>query len=369
MLSRSAQSTEIIRCFDQLALTGTAPVLVAISGGSDSTALLVGLQAYFKRNKISAPIVAVTIDHGLRPEAVQEAEQVGDLCNALGIEHIVRKWEQTGQSSGIQAAARAARYALIGEVARDLGAQFVLTGHTLDDQLETIAMRSSRGQGRGLAGIPIATLFNRTTWFVRPLLGTSRSDLRAYLSSCGISWVDDPSNDNMDFERVRVRQNQFSAAEQHQILGVQSAAQLARETEAIAGAIFILDEEKFNFNTNFDEGRLSLNSADGDGFEPALQSVMSKISRRSHFASSGTMKQILDFARTGRNSEKFTAHGCLLAIDAGTLVVSLEGRAKSDGIYCFDYLLPNTDFALANALNSRLKRPKAPLAPIKVAAR
>ncbi|MEM8539450.1 MAG: tRNA lysidine(34) synthetase TilS, partial [Pseudomonadota bacterium] len=163
-----------------------APILVAISGGSDSTALLVGFQEYLSQMHVAVDIVAVTVDHGLRANSALEAEQVGALCDNLNIRHVVKKWQAPESASGIQAAARNARYSLIGEVAHDMDAQFVMTGHTLDDQLETIAMRSARGEGRGLAGIPSATLYACSTWFVRPLLGTSRMNLRNYLSDCGM---------------------------------------------------------------------------------------------------------------------------------------------------------------------------------------
>lgn len=369
MLNQASQSNHFIRSFDQLRLADDAPVIVAISGGSDSTALLVGFQEYLTQTQVHPEIVAVTVDHGLRANSALEAEQVGALCDTLNIRHVAKKWRSPEQTSGVQAAARDARYCLIGEVAHDMGAQFVLTGHTLDDQLETIAMRSARREGRGLAGISSATLYNRSTWFVRPLLDASRVELRSYLSDCGMRWMDDPSNDNRHFERVRVRHGAFTSSERYQILGVQAAAQKARENEAQAGSQLILDERNFDFDANKNSGVLSLASIQDEGFEAAVQTIMSKIGRRSHFASSNTMKQILDFAGSGKNGEKFTAQGCLLTINDGRLVVCLEERAKPDGAYCFDHLLPNTDFALANALELRVNHSNLPLAPIKDATR
>ena len=365
MLNQASQTSHFIRSFDQLRLVDGEPILIAISGGSDSTALLVGFQEYLNQTQVAADIVAVTVDHGLRANSVLEAEQVGALCDTLNIRHVVKKWQTPEYESGVQAAARNARYSLIGEVAHDMGAQFVMTGHTLDDQLETIAMRSARGEGRGLAGIPFATLYACSTWFVRPLLGISRMELRTYLSDCGMRWIDDPSNDNRNFERVRVRHGAFTSAERYQILGVQAAAQSARKKEALAGSQLILDENKFRFDADQNSGSLSLASIQEEGFEAALQTIMSKIGRRSHFASSSVIKQVLGFVASGKNGEKFTAQGCLLSIDAGRLVVGLEERAKLDSVYCFDHLLPNTDFVLANALNLRVNHSNLPLAPIK----
>jgi tRNA(Ile)-lysidine synthase len=181
-----------------------AVVVVAVSGGSDSTALL------FRTKENAAPttrLVAVTIDHGLRPESGGEAAAVAARCAAHGIEHRVSRWEGTKPATGIQAAARLARYALLAEAATDVGARLVLTGHTADDQTETIAMRKQRGEGPGLAGIAPLTLYDRTIWFARPQLGERRDALREWLRHRGIGWIDDPSNSNQAFERVRVRRD------------------------------------------------------------------------------------------------------------------------------------------------------------------
>jgi len=188
--------------FGAAAFASEPVIIVAVSGGSDSTALL------FRTQDTVGPatrLVGVTIDHGLRPESASEAAAVAELCAAHGIEHRTVRWEGTKPATGIQAAARWARYDLLATAAIELGGRLVLTGHTADDQAETIWMRRQRGEGLGLAGIAPVTLYDRKVWFARPQLGERRAALRAWLRERDISWFDDPSNNNEAFERVRVR--------------------------------------------------------------------------------------------------------------------------------------------------------------------
>jgi tRNA(Ile)-lysidine synthase len=197
--------------FDRLDLSGTGPVTVAYSGGGDSTALLIVFSEWVRRHAPETRIVAVTVDHRLRPESGAEAERAGELCAKLGIAHRIVAWTGERPATGVQNAARAARYRLLGDAARQSGSRIVLAGHTRDDQRETVLMRGARGQGRGLAGIAAATLAfdpsgtGEAVWFVRPLLGESRASLRALLRRRGIGWSEDPSNENQFFERVRAR--------------------------------------------------------------------------------------------------------------------------------------------------------------------
>jgi tRNA(Ile)-lysidine synthase len=181
-------------------------VVAAVSGGSDSLALLFLLDDLRKARASFPHILVVTVDHGLRPEAREEASYVAELCKAAGLEHRVLSWTGPKPVSGISARARDARYALLCGAAREAGTDVVLTGHTRDDQNETFMMRSARGGERGLAGMAPVTLLERETWLVRPLLGVTRERLRQYLRGRDIVWRDDPSNTNPRYERVRVRE-------------------------------------------------------------------------------------------------------------------------------------------------------------------
>ncbi|WP_252926952.1 tRNA lysidine(34) synthetase TilS [Aliihoeflea sp. 40Bstr573] len=201
--------------FAPLDLTGRQKVLVAISGGSDSTALLHLFKSFANRRAPALGIVAATVDHGLRPASANEARAVAQLGADLGIGHVTLRWQGEKPATGIQAAARLARYRLLDEAARQAGADIVLLGHTADDQAETVAMRHARGSGDGLrrgdAGMAPAMLYRDRTWFVRPLLGTSRAVLRDCLRDAGLGWIDDPSNRDRAYERVRIRESRPEA--------------------------------------------------------------------------------------------------------------------------------------------------------------
>ncbi|MEM5474587.1 tRNA lysidine(34) synthetase TilS [Hoeflea sp. AS60] len=186
-------------------LTDHRPLGVAVSGGSDSLGLLYGLAEVVSPGKL----VALTVDHGLRAGSANEARWVKSRCRRLGIRHETLRWESAQPGTGLQAAARAARYRLLVEASTRLGLSAVLTAHTRDDQNETLAMRrarSSSDDAPGLAGIPPATLFEARMWVLRPLLALGRAEIRGFLQHRGVSdWVEDPSNTDPRFERVRVR--------------------------------------------------------------------------------------------------------------------------------------------------------------------
>ncbi|MVA18073.1 tRNA lysidine(34) synthetase TilS [Agrobacterium vitis] len=184
-------------------------LLVAISGGSDSTGLLLALHEQLHAMPAkTVTLHAATIDHGLRDGSAAEAETVAALCARLGIPHEIRRWADDKPKSGISAAARAARYQLLAGIAKEIGAAAILTGHTADDQIETIAMRAERSrnpEATGLAGMACSVLFENSIWITRPLLRSRRQAIRAFLQSRQLGWIDDPSNDNIAYERARIR--------------------------------------------------------------------------------------------------------------------------------------------------------------------
>ena len=176
------------------------PVGVALSGGGDSTALLL-LTATYAPGRVEA----ATVDHRLRADSAGEAAAAGRLAARHGLAHEVLVWREGPGRGNLQAAAREARGALLAGWAARRGLSAVLLGHTLDDQAETVLMRLARGAGAdGLSAMAEARRARATLW-LRPLLGLARADLRAWLAARGESWVEDPSNADPRFERVRAR--------------------------------------------------------------------------------------------------------------------------------------------------------------------
>jgi tRNA(Ile)-lysidine synthase len=178
---------------------------VAVSGGGDSIALLV-LAARWAQERGHA-IFAATVDHRLRDESAAEAAGVAGLCARLGVPHQTLHTGNLRQAGGnLTAAGREARFALLGEWAQGLGLSAVLLGHTMDDQAETVLMRLARGSGaEGLSAMQAVLRRSGMVW-LRPLLGIRREALREDLRADGITWVEDPTNEDTGYDRVKARQ-------------------------------------------------------------------------------------------------------------------------------------------------------------------
>ncbi|MHB2211066.1 tRNA lysidine(34) synthetase TilS [Methylobacterium sp. CM6257] len=179
-------------------------VLLAVSGGPDSTALMHAAASL--REALGASVRVATVDHGLRPGSDAEAEGVGRAARDLGLAHALLPWAGPKPGSGLQDAARTARYALLAAHAGAVGAGLVLTGHTQDDQAETVLMRLAAGSGpAGLAGMRAERELAPGIALGRPFLHLSKADLVAWLEGRGIAYVRDPANVNPRFARARLR--------------------------------------------------------------------------------------------------------------------------------------------------------------------
>ncbi|HUH84304.1 MAG TPA: tRNA lysidine(34) synthetase TilS [Stellaceae bacterium] len=199
-----------------------APLLaVAVSGGADSMAL--ALLAHGWAEARGGAIVALTVDHRLRPEATAEAAQVGAWLKRRGIAHRILVREGALPEHGLQAGARGARYRLLEKWCRSEGVLHLLVAHQREDQAETVLLRMARGSGldglAGMAGIVERADCRR----LRPLLGIARPRLAATLTAMGQGWIEDPSNQNSAYARVRMR----SAA--------RDLAELGLDAERLAG--------------------------------------------------------------------------------------------------------------------------------------
>lgn len=177
-------------------------VLLAVSGGPDSMALLHAAP----RAGATVPLHVATVDHGLRTASAAEAGGVADAARQLGLSHKTLAWTGPKPCHGLQAAARAARYDLLARCAHSLGVAWVLTGHTRDDQAETVLMRLLAGSGpAGLAGMRAERPLSDTVRLGRPFLGLSKARLVAYCSDLGLIPIQDPSNADPRFARARLR--------------------------------------------------------------------------------------------------------------------------------------------------------------------
>jgi tRNA(Ile)-lysidine synthase len=217
------------------------PVLVlAVSGGPDSTALMVLAARWRDALKKKPTLVAVTVDHGLRKESREEAAAVARLARSLKITHRTLRWSGRKPSAGLQNAARVARYHLLGSAARKVGAAHILTAHTLDDQAETVLIRMSRGSGlTGLGAMTRMAMLpvdgEGSITLVRPLLDISKARLIATLRAAKIAYSEDPSNRDPKFTRVRLRGLLNALAREG--LDADRLAQLARRLRRAETAI------------------------------------------------------------------------------------------------------------------------------------
>lgn len=191
----------------RLALSDSPRLLLAVSGGPDSLALLLLAKQLMPRQ-----ITAATIDHGLRCEAADEAAYVATICANLGVAHQILR-PATPIVGNIQSSARVVRYALLEQAANQNECDLIVTAHHGDDQLETLLMRLARGSGvNGMSGIR-----PRNGRIIRPLLGFSKSELVEICKSAETLPVYDPSNDDAEFDRVAMRHWLSQAAHPFQI--------------------------------------------------------------------------------------------------------------------------------------------------------
>ena len=188
-------------------------VVVAVSGGADSTALLLAIEELKTQQKLYTPICVAHLDHRLRKSSSKDAKWVSELAAKLGFRAVIGRSkvaeDADANSDNLEQAARKARYAFLERTAKRVSAKYVLTAHTMDDQAETVLLRLMRGSGGyGLGGMeavrPLAK--NSSIKLVRPILWARRIETEDYCRLRKIQFLSDEMNDDQTFARVRVRQ-------------------------------------------------------------------------------------------------------------------------------------------------------------------
>ena len=245
-------------------------IVVAVSGGADSTALLLAIQELKTHNKLYTGICVAHLDHRLRKSSSKDAKWVADLAAKLGFQSVIGRTKvledvlETGDN--LEQAARKARYAFLERTAKKVSAHYVLTAHTMDDQAETVLMRLMRGSASpGLGGMealrPLAT--NSSIKLVRPLLWARRTEIEAYCRLRKTKFLSDEMNDDLTFSRVRVRKHLLPLMESFNNRIVEAISRTATQLRE-DGAVLVGDSDAL-----LQRAAVS-NEGDGDTKPPAL---------------------------------------------------------------------------------------------------
>jgi tRNA(Ile)-lysidine synthase len=309
--------------------------LLAVSGGTDSLALMVALAEWAKGLKGTAPALSVaTVDHGLRPEAREEAQYVARVAAGYGLVHKTLEWSGEKPKAGLQEAAREARYDLLSAHARSIGADAVLLAHQAEDQAETVLIRLCAGSGiTGLSGMKARTEWRGLTFF-RPFINVPRARLAAMLAEKGILPINDPSNTDPRFTRVRFRRAAAFLAEEGLDTGrlTMLSRRMARADAALAEVA--------------DKARLAYALPAGEGlrFAPALWDEPEEIILRVMAGALSTWRKdqrrdlagveaVFDTFLAARGAGKATRRnlgGVIIALKAdGTMVFTTEKRSRA----------------------------------------
>ena len=304
---------------------------LAVSGGADSTALMYLAQRWQRSVGHSAlRLTVLSVDHGLRPESADEAQWVADEAQKLGLDAEILFWEGEKAGGGIQERAREARYGLMARYAHANGIDALVTAHHLDDQAETLLMRLGRGSGiDGLAGIPRSGKWAGLNVY-RPLLDFPKTRLIATLEETGAGWLEDPSNNDSRFERVRIRQ----VIAELEKLGIgadelaRSAARLRRAREALdMAADAFLAENASTSEVGYGQIRTeALRCAPEEIALRAVAKLVQAVGGGVNPPNLAKLETLVQAVRSGEETPR-TLGGCRIAPDRhDVLVVRERGR-------------------------------------------
>jgi len=316
------------------------PIALAVSGGPDSMALMVLSAQWAEAQGRLSDVIALTVDHGLRPAAKLEAAQVANWAQSLGIAHEVLTWHGEKPDANVQASAREARYGLLTDWCLAHGVSTLATAHHLDDQAETFLLRLTRGSGvDGLAAMRRQRDLASGTpplRLIRPLLDIPRARLVEVLHASGQEWVEDPSNLDERYTRVRLRNVQSTFDDFGLTVDrmTQTAARMGQAREALetyAKAAF--DESVEIFPEGYvllDQGHLTQVPR-----EIGLR-ILAACLKRVSGAIYGPRYERLDRLFGAILEDEIgggeTLHGCRLVPTEGRILVAREYRAAKEAV-------------------------------------
>lgn len=313
-------------------------VVIAVSGGADSLALCL-LSAQWA-TRTGRRVTALSVDHGLRPQSQDECRWVKEQLSKHGIDHHTLVWQGEKPENGLQAAARAARYNLLENWCRRYGVRDVLLAHHLDDQAETFVLRLARGSGVDGLGAMQAISLQGSLRLLRPLLGVPKSDLRDYLRAQGQDWIEDPSNENAAFDRVKIRQHMNILAD----LGL-SRERLARTAQSMQRAAASLQHMTRDWLKKhvqvFEEGYVLVERNGFEGLDEeillrALARIGTVLSGREYPPRLEKTQRLADHLRQGRDA---TFCDCRWIVRETDVLVCRELRRPeiAENLYTLDY--------------------------------
>lgn len=301
---------------------------VAVSGGSDSTALLILLHRFCLTHGIE--LACATVDHSLRDGAKAEAAAVAALCAERRISHELLTWSDWDGKGNVQAAARQARYRLLGAWAQRMSLEQIALGHTLDDQAETVLMRLGRGAGvDGLSAMAKRRTQHAVMWS-RPLLSVRRSELRDFLETEGVAWSDDPTNDDERFDRIKIRQSWEKLA----ALGITpvALAQVADNMASAREALTLQARDAAARVVQVKAGAVRISQADFAGLpdEIARRVMLSALSWVNGAIYAPRARSLHSALRALINEGSATVDGCHLRLVGDVIWVFREYNAVKD---------------------------------------
>lgn len=305
-----------------------ARVGVAVSGGGDSVALMHLAAAW--ASHMGVELRVATVDHQLRDGSTAEANAVGGTATRLSLPHDVLIWSGWDGSGNLQEAAREARAKLLVEWARRNGLSTLLLGHTQDDQAETFLMRLARGSGvDGLSAMSEAREADGILW-LRPLLNLSRAELRDWMQARDIPWIDDPSNDDDRFARVRLRKAAGAFAD----LGL-SADRLSTAATSMARARVALEARAQDVARRIADVSYGVLHFDGSALatiepETRLRLLAQGLKWTASAAYRPRLASLEAVLAQTLEGHAATLHGCLLQPHKGRLVIAREYAAVAD---------------------------------------